>query len=526
MGLETETQKDTTLDNDKEEGNLWEKILSEASRSASDRLESKNIVVLGDRNCGKSTLVARLQGLDIAGLRNGLALDYSFLDIVSSEDDDPVSRMNVWQLEGDVEHKQLLKIALTPSNIANSLAIICLDFSQPWRMIESLNRWLKILEDHVKAVLNQVTPGLRDELKNTVIYEFQSYVEPKETTGQTSKQTFKKKKVVDEQALLPLAEGLLQVNLGIPILVVCCKTDIMTTLEKEYNYKEVHFEYIQQYIRRICLRYGAGLVYASAKKEKNIDILLQYLKHKLYYFDFNHKPQLFEKDILFIPVGADSMTKINVDFENQSLTKDPEQPYEEVIVIPKRFQHLNAPTIDTVIVAADDQEFLAEHKDLIEKDDKEKKKPNSLMSSLQKLGAATTPQPQPEPTTLVANTSSGVAATPTISNSPNVSQREPTTSPISKPPPPSVTPIATNLPASLVQDPNKQQDEHQVLANFFNSLIHKDRGTLARKGSLRGLSENKDASASPVPSAKPSTTNDDFAKLMEMKKKQQQSGQK
>ena len=47
MGLDAETQKDTTLDNDKEEGNLWEKILSEASRSVSDRLESKNIIVLG-----------------------------------------------------------------------------------------------------------------------------------------------------------------------------------------------------------------------------------------------------------------------------------------------------------------------------------------------------------------------------------------------------------------------------------------------------------------------------------------------
>lgn len=34
----------------------------------------------------------------------------------------------------------------------------------------------------------------------------------------------------------------------------------------------------------------------------------------------------------------DSLAKIKVDFDNQNLTKDPDEPFEEIIKIPKRLQ--------------------------------------------------------------------------------------------------------------------------------------------------------------------------------------------
>lgn len=70
------------------EENLWESILAEASHSVADRLESKTVLVVGDRLCGKSTLLARLEGIDIADIRRGFALDYSFIDIHTSPDQD------------------------------------------------------------------------------------------------------------------------------------------------------------------------------------------------------------------------------------------------------------------------------------------------------------------------------------------------------------------------------------------------------------------------------------------------------
>lgn len=83
---------------------------------------------------------------------------------------------------------------------------------------------------------------------------------------------------------------------------------------------------------------GAGLIYTSAKKNINCDILGEYIRHKLYNFEFNHKLQLTEKDCTFVPIGVDSMAKINIDFANQNLTKDPDEPFEDVIKIPKRLQ--------------------------------------------------------------------------------------------------------------------------------------------------------------------------------------------
>lgn len=52
-------------------------------------------------------------------------------------------------------------------------------------------------------------------------------------------------------------------------------------------------------------------------RSRNCKELLQYIKHKLYGFDFTEKMQLVEKDSIFVPAGADSITKIKVDFESQ-----------------------------------------------------------------------------------------------------------------------------------------------------------------------------------------------------------------
>lgn len=72
----------------------------------------------------------------------------------------------MWHLEGEKGLKDLLQFALNEENIANSLIIIALDLSQPWNIVESLNGWLEIAERHVMKILNKLSPGLVDELKN------------------------------------------------------------------------------------------------------------------------------------------------------------------------------------------------------------------------------------------------------------------------------------------------------------------------------------------------------------------------
>ena len=68
--------------------------------------------------------------------------------------------------------------------------------------------------------------------------------------------------------------------------MVVTKTDYMSDLEKDFDYKEEHFDFIQQAVRKFCLQYGASLFYTSVKEDKNCDLLYKYLVHRIYHFPF------------------------------------------------------------------------------------------------------------------------------------------------------------------------------------------------------------------------------------------------
>ena len=48
----------------------------------------------------------------------------------------------------------------------------------------------------------------------------------------------------------PAPEGVLARNLGLDLIVVVNKTDFMAELEKDYDYKDEHFDFIQQAVSR------------------------------------------------------------------------------------------------------------------------------------------------------------------------------------------------------------------------------------------------------------------------------------
>ena len=78
----------------------------------------------------------------------------------------------------------------------------------------------------------------------------------------------------------------------------------MSTLEKDFDYKEEHFDFIQQSIRKFCLQYGAALFYTSVKEDKNCDLLYKYLVHKIYNFPFRTPALVVEKDAVFMWVSV------------------------------------------------------------------------------------------------------------------------------------------------------------------------------------------------------------------------------
>ncbi|XP_037302893.1 cytoplasmic dynein 1 light intermediate chain 2-like [Manduca sexta] len=153
----------------------------------------------------------------------------------------------------------------------------------------------------------------------------------------------------------PLPEAVLTTNLGLDIVVVVTKTDYMSTLEKEQDYRDEHFDFMQQWVRRFCLQYGAALFYTSAKEDKNCDLLYKYLTHRIYALPFRTPALIVEKDAVLIPAGWDSMKKISILYENMQSCK-PDDYYRDIIVQPATRK--SGGSREAEVQAEDEQAFL------------------------------------------------------------------------------------------------------------------------------------------------------------------------
>ncbi|XP_070759724.1 cytoplasmic dynein 1 light intermediate chain 2 isoform X4 [Enoplosus armatus] len=382
--------------NEEEEGqNLWTSILSEVSTRSSSKLPS-----------GKNILVFDL------------------------------TRCNVWILDGDLYHKGLLKFAVSAQSLPDCLAVFVADMSRPWTIMESLQKWASVLRDHVDKL--KIPPEDMREMEQKMVKAFQEYVEPEDAT-QSSPQRRAPTAGEDEAVVLPLGDNTLTHNLGIPVLIVCTKCDAVSVLEKEHDYREEHFDFIQSHIRQFCLHYGAGLIYTSVKEEKNMDLLYKYIVHKMYDFQFTTPALVVEKDAVFIPSGWDNEKKIGILHENFTTVR-PEDPFEDFVTKPpvRKLVH------DKEINAEDEQVFLMKQQSLLAK------QPATPTRGATSPGRTASGSPRP----------AGRAGQPTVtSGSPMAAVKKP--------------------------DPNMKAGaaNEGVLANFFNSLLSKKTGSPGSPGS-------------------------------------------
>uniref|UniRef100_A0A8C0D490 Dynein light intermediate chain n=1 Tax=Balaenoptera musculus TaxID=9771 RepID=A0A8C0D490_BALMU len=297
------------------------------------------------------------------------------------------------------------------------------------------------------CILSEVSTRSRSKLpagKNVlllVIRDFQEYVEPGEDfPASPQRRNTASQEDKDDSVVLPLGADTLTQNLGIPVLVVCTKCDAISVLEKEHDYRDEHFDFIQSHIRKFCLQYGAALIYTSVKENKNIDLVYKYIVQKLYGFPYKIPAIVVEKDAVFIPAGWDNDKKIGILHENFQMLKA-EDNFEDIITKPpvRKFVH------EKEIVAEDDQVFLMK---------------------LQSLLAKQPPTAAGRPVDASPRVPGGSPRTPNRSVSSNVA---------------SVSPIPAG---SKKIDPNMKAGatSEGVLANFFNSLLSKKTGSPGGSG--------------------------------------------
>ena len=158
-------------------------------------------------------------------------------------------KLGVWVLDGDVNcSSPLLKFAIKPDTLENTVLLLVASMTQPWALISTLKKWTNLVEEHVDRL--KIDPTRLRQLRDHLQYDFQHYSEPIDSSIMlTSTSTIKSSvggripssvsslsiastsaptnsNPNDEQIVLPLPDGVLTKSFGIPIIVVITKVKV------------------------------------------------------------------------------------------------------------------------------------------------------------------------------------------------------------------------------------------------------------------------------------------------------------
>jgi dynein light intermediate chain 1 len=244
--------------------------------------------------------------------------------------------LGVWVLDGAPSHSNLLRFALNESTLRDTTVLLTASMTTPWSIVDQLQAWAGILHDHIDGL--NLHPDSVKELRARAARRWANYVEPGEheldvnnkqgggtTPGSNprgSRHFDAEEDVLQEGEDIVLPNNVLSRNTGIDIVVVITKvggpslsflwqcgtlingclvqTDHVVQLERESEYRDEHFDFLQWHVRRFCAAYGAAVFYTSVKEDKNCDLLYKYLVHRIYGLPFRTPALIVEKDAVFM----------------------------------------------------------------------------------------------------------------------------------------------------------------------------------------------------------------------------------
>lgn len=335
---------------------------------------NKSILILGDNETGKTTLIAKMAGIETP--KKGSGLEYNSIEVRDEYREDS-TKLSAWILDGDLKNVELLNFALREENFESSCCLLVASMSQPWNIMRSLETWASVLERHIESL--NIKPAKLKQCKQKILLKFLNYVastdevesklvnavkldQSGDRIDESSDRGNNSVRQINEEDLLnetissasELSNNALSRNLGIEVVVVITKTDHISALEKDYDYTEETFDFIQQAIRKFCLQFGASLFYVSAKVNKNCDLLHKYLAHRIYDLPFKAQASVVERDAIFVPAGWDNEKKISILYDNIR-SAHPDDDYNKFIL-----ERVNPgpPQRDAEVEAEGDQEFL------------------------------------------------------------------------------------------------------------------------------------------------------------------------
>ncbi|KAK4237881.1 dynein light intermediate chain-domain-containing protein [Achaetomium macrosporum] len=302
-------------DGDKaEKKDLWNSMLS--SVASGRRLPEKNIILLGGTVDSQREFFESLsnnelrRSLDRNASRmppvaNSFALGYTYYDVLDADQEDTLARISLYTLTSpSPAFSSLLQPLLTPQSIPNTLIVVLLDWSQPWKWMRQLREWI--------LLLRTVLVSLSNECKETMEEVMLSW-QDRGRGGGTNLDGTTAPPAADGEMEIPLGPGEWEDALGLPLAVVCQNAEKMEYLEKTQSWKEEEFDIVLQFMRTVLLKHGASLIYTTPSVPSQLPILIhsslgihsllkkQPLKHNV-----------IDRDKVVVPPNWDSWGKIRV----------------------------------------------------------------------------------------------------------------------------------------------------------------------------------------------------------------------
>lgn len=171
------------------------------------------------------------------------------MEVDCNDADDSKHRMGMWLVNSGVaSNNAFLSYPLNAQNVANSMVVICVDLSAPWTIAPALAKWTKVIREHIKSIM---PADELDDLREKNEARVRAFREEPGAVN-TAVDTPPDAAAEQEAEKLPLPEGVLSkseayetlfpelagaddCNLGVPMVVVGCKADLLENLESSVD---------------------------------------------------------------------------------------------------------------------------------------------------------------------------------------------------------------------------------------------------------------------------------------------------
>ena len=182
---EKKPEEQTAPPQEVETSKLWQEILEESMTKK--KSEDTNIFIFGDKSTGKKSLIRAMnkeiesqdsslatenKNLDENSARFGL-IDYELLTVKkpSEEDTETVNKIGVW-IANELIDKETFLTFVKPKDILNSICLIVVDYSRPWLIMKSLEKWTKFFYDVFSTLILKLSFDVQNELRDKSKYIF------------------------------------------------------------------------------------------------------------------------------------------------------------------------------------------------------------------------------------------------------------------------------------------------------------------------------------------------------------------